>query len=90
MRGRRITSAFIDFPVDCRLSNKIAVQQDFFDAELLRLCGACGLGINLANYGCEFTRRGIRKKFTGELRTWGTIFGGKRSPRRSKKRAAKV
>lgn len=75
MRGRKITSAYIDFPVDCRLNEKIAVQQDFFDSELLELCGRYGLGINLANYGCEFTRQGIRKKINGELRAWDLILG---------------
>jgi hypothetical protein len=51
VRGIVVTEACISFPVYSRLSKKIAVQQDYFDHELLALCAKHGLGINLAIYG---------------------------------------
>ena len=50
MKGRKISNAFIDFAVYSRFDGNIVVQCDFFDEELVTLCGRLKLGIMLSNY----------------------------------------
>ena len=50
MSSHHATEAYLDFPINSRLNDNIANQNDHLPRELIVLCGRIGLGIEMAIY----------------------------------------
>lgn len=55
-REHQICGALLDFPIWSRLDDQIANQNDHIPAELIRICGNLGIGIEMGIYARDAFR----------------------------------